>query len=70
MKNDYKIFREIFKSLTPREQKVLELRAGIRIVDQFTIEETMREFDIPRDRVKQIEKKAKEKFAKNFLKFI
>lgn len=47
--------------LTPREQKILELRFGLEDGVAHTLEEVGREFDVTRERIRQIEAKALEK---------
>ncbi len=52
---------EILSDLTPREQKILEMRFGIKDGLNHTLEEVGREFDVTRERIRQIEAKALEK---------
>jgi RNA polymerase primary sigma factor len=47
--------------LTPREQKILEMRFGLTDGVSHTLEEVGREFDVTRERIRQIEAKALEK---------
>lgn len=47
--------------LTPREQKILEMRFGLVDGVSHTLEEVGREFDVTRERIRQIEAKALEK---------
>ncbi len=49
---------EVLSTLTPREAKVLELRFGLRDGRQRTLEEVGKEFDVTRERIRQIESKA------------
>ncbi len=49
---------EVLDTLTPREAKVLELRFGLRDGRQRTLEEVGKEFDVTRERIRQIESKA------------
>lgn len=56
--------REIISDLTPREQKVLEMRFGLKDGVSHTLEEVGREFDVTRERIRQIEAKALEKIEK------
>ena len=49
------------KDLTPREQKILEMRFGLTDGVSHTLEEVGREFDVTRERIRQIEAKALEK---------
>ena len=52
---------EILSDLTPREQKILEMRFGLTDGITHTLEEVGREFDVTRERIRQIEAKALEK---------
>ncbi len=49
---------EVLETLTPREKKVLELRFGIVDGRTRTLEEVGREFNVTRERIRQIEAKA------------
>ena len=49
---------EVLGSLTPRERKVLELRFGLEDGRSRTLEEVGREFNVTRERIRQIEAKA------------
>ncbi len=49
---------EVLKTLTPREGKVLRLRFGLDDGRQRTLEEVGKEFDVTRERIRQIEAKA------------
>ncbi|NQV90032.1 sigma-70 family RNA polymerase sigma factor [Candidatus Uhrbacteria bacterium] len=51
--------------LTPREQKILEMRFGLIDGVSHTLEEVGREFDVTRERIRQIEAKALEKIQAN-----
>jgi RNA polymerase primary sigma factor len=48
----------ILKILSPREEKVIRLRFGIGCEREHTLEEIGREFDVTRERIRQIEAKA------------
>ena len=48
----------MLKTLTPREEKVLRLRFGIEDGRTRTLEEVGREFNVTRERIRQIEAKA------------
>ena len=52
---------EAMRDLTPREQKILEMRFGLEDGVSHTLEEVGREFDVTRERIRQIEAKALEK---------
>ena len=49
---------EVLKTLTPREEKVLRLRFGLEDGRTRTLEEVGKEFDVTRERIRQIEAKA------------
>jgi RNA polymerase primary sigma factor len=53
--------RVALEALTPREQKVLRMRFGIGEKSDHTLEEVGREFNVTRERIRQIEAKAIEK---------
>ena len=57
--------RESMQELTPREQKILEMRFGLTDGVSHTLEEVGREFDVTRERIRQIEAKALEKIQAN-----
>ena len=48
-------------ALSPREQKILEMRFGLKDGVTHTLEEVGKEFDVTRERIRQIEAKALEK---------
>ena len=50
--------RKVLQSLTPREEKVLRRRFGIGEAADHTLEEVGQEFDVTRERIRQIEAKA------------
>ncbi len=52
------ITKEVLDSLTPREAKVLRMRFGIEMNTDHTLEEVGRQFDVTRERIRQIEAKA------------
>ena len=49
---------EVMQTLSPREAKVLRLRFGLEDGRAHTLEEVGKEFDVTRERVRQIEAKA------------
>lgn len=49
---------EVLKTLTPREEKVLKLRFGLDDGNPKTLEEVGKEFNVTRERIRQIEAKA------------
>ncbi|TEA70167.1 RNA polymerase sigma factor RpoD [Allopusillimonas ginsengisoli] len=50
--------REVLSGLTPREHKVMSLRFGIDCQDDMTLEEVGNQFEVTRERIRQIEAKA------------
>ncbi len=56
---------EIISQLTPREQKILEMRFGLSDGVAHTLEEVGQEFGVTRERIRQIEAKALEKIQQN-----
>ncbi|MBN1585652.1 sigma-70 family RNA polymerase sigma factor [Candidatus Uhrbacteria bacterium] len=59
--------RSIIKDLSPREQKILEMRFGLVDGVSHTLEEVGQEFDVTRERIRQIEAKALEKIQNHHL---
>ncbi|MFH1956231.1 MAG: sigma-70 family RNA polymerase sigma factor [Patescibacteria group bacterium] len=55
--------RDIIKELTPREQKILEMRFGLVDGVAHTLEEVGQEFGVTRERIRQIESKSLEKIG-------
>lgn len=53
--------RESLDTLTEREAKVLRMRFGIDVATDYTLEEIGKQFDVTRERIRQIEAKALEK---------
>ena len=51
------------EDLTPREQKILEMRFGLTDGIAHTLEEVGQEFGVTRERIRQIEAKSLEKIA-------
>lgn len=49
---------EVLAGLTPREAKVLRMRFGIDMNTDHTLEEVGKQFDVTRERIRQIEAKA------------
>jgi len=56
--NLFETVREILAGLTPREAKVLRMRFGIDMNTDHTLEEVGKQFDVTRERIRQIEAKA------------
>ena len=50
--------REVLENLTEREAKVLKMRFGIDMATDHTLEEVGKQFDVTRERIRQIEAKA------------
>ncbi len=57
--------REIIRELSPREQKILEMRFGLHDGVAHTLEEVGQEFGVTRERIRQIEAKALEKIKEH-----
>lgn len=57
--------KDIIKDLNPREQKILEMRFGLVDGVGHTLEEVGKEFDVTRERIRQIEAKALEKIQQH-----
>ncbi|PIT90630.1 MAG: RNA polymerase sigma factor RpoD [Candidatus Komeilibacteria bacterium CG10_big_fil_rev_8_21_14_0_10_41_13] len=57
--------KEIISKLTPREQKILEMRFGLMDGVAHTLEEVGQEFGVTRERIRQIEAKALERIQDN-----
>ncbi len=57
--------RTIIESLSPREQKILEMRFGLNDGVAHTLEEVGQEFGVTRERIRQIESKALEKIQQH-----
>ena len=57
--------KQVISQLSPREQKILEMRFGLEDGVAHTLEEVGREFDVTRERIRQIEAKALEKIQKH-----
>jgi RNA polymerase primary sigma factor len=55
--------RKVLATLTPREEKVLRMRFGIGEKSDHTLEEVGREFEVTRERIRQIEAKALRKLG-------
>jgi len=53
--------REVLATLSPREERILRLRFGIDVNEEYTLREIGRDFDITRERVRQIETQALQK---------
>ena len=49
---------DVLEGLTPREAKVLRMRFGINMNTDHTLEEVGKQFDVTRERIRQIEAKA------------
>jgi len=57
--------KNVIKDLTPREQKILEMRFGLADGITHTLEEVGREFDVTRERIRQIEAKSLERMREH-----
>jgi RNA polymerase primary sigma factor len=56
--------RDLLKTLTPREEKVIRMRFGLDEKTEHTLEEVGRDFDVTRERVRQIEGRALHKLRR------
>lgn len=56
--------RDLLKSLTPREEKVIRMRFGLDERTEHTLEEVGQDFDVTRERIRQIEGRALHKLRK------
>jgi len=56
---------EILEDLNPRERKILDMRFGLSNGITYTLEEVGREFDVTRERIRQIEAKALQKIRQH-----
>ena len=54
---------KVLSSLSPREERVLRMRFGIGVNNDHTLEEVGKEFDVTRERIRQIEAKAIRKLS-------
>ena len=52
------VVKDVLDSLTPREAKVLRMRFGVEMSTDHTLEEVGKQFDVTRERIRQIEAKA------------
>jgi len=57
--------KEILNDLTPKEQKILEMRVGLKDGINHTLEEVGKEFGVTRERIRQIEAKAHDKIRQH-----
>jgi len=57
--------REILKDLTPRERKILSMRFGLEDGVTHTLEEVGRQFNVTRERIRQIQQRALEKIREH-----
>ena len=55
--------RKVLATLTPREEKVLRMRFGIGEKSDHTLEEVGQDFEVTRERIRQIEAKALRKLG-------
>jgi RNA polymerase primary sigma factor len=59
--------KDVVKDLSPREQKILEMRFGLADGVTHTLEEVGKEFDVTRERIRQIEAKSLERIKAHSL---
>ena len=53
-----RLIAEVLKTLSPREEKIVQMRFGIRDGSEHTLEEIGQRFSLTRERIRQIEVKA------------
>ena len=53
-----KVISNVLSHLNPREERVIRMRFGIGTMDESTLEEIGKKFNVTRERVRQIEAKA------------
>ena len=58
------VVSNLFSGLTPREERVLRMRFGIGVAQEHTLEEVGRQFNVTRERIRQIEAKALRKLRR------
>lgn len=58
-------FQEILNDLSPKEQKIVEMRYGLKDGINHTLEEVGKEFGVTRERIRQIEAKVHDKIRAN-----
>ena len=58
MENLRVVVKELLDTLPPREAKVIRMRFGIEMSSDHTLEEVGKQFDVTRERIRQIESKA------------
>lgn len=58
-------FKEILNDLSPKEQKIVEMRYGLKDGINHTLEEVGKEFGVTRERIRQIEAKVHDKIRGN-----
>ena len=58
-------FKEILNDLSPKEQKIIEMRYGLEDGINHTLEEVGKEFGVTRERIRQIEAKVHDKIRAN-----
>lgn len=63
-KNAVKLVRDLLSCLTPKEQKVIKMRYGLDYKDDHILDEVGQEFDLTRERIRQIQIKAIGKMRK------
>ena len=61
---------EIFEKLTPREEKVLRMRFGLKMRTDHTLEDVGKQFDVTRERIRQIEAKALRKLRNKDIRLL
>lgn len=67
-KDDKKFLKALETFLSPREEKVIRMRFGIGELSDHTLEEVGEDFEVTRERIRQIESSALEKLWMRILK--
>jgi RNA polymerase primary sigma factor len=62
--SDNEILSEVIRTLSPREQTILQLRFGLNGDDEKTLEEVGQQFGVTRERIRQIQDEALKKLKK------
>jgi RNA polymerase primary sigma factor len=62
--SDNEIMREVLRTLSPREQTILQLRFGLNGANEKTLEEVGQQFGVTRERIRQIQDEALKKLRK------
>ena len=53
--------QRVLDDLTPREREVLKKRFGIEVGSDVTLAEVVKQFDLTRERIREVERRARDK---------